>query len=97
VAKETVTVLKADGTIKSKPYPEDLSGWQDLVGGYIQVVDLPEKGVVLVMNEEGKILDLVFNSEANSRYPEFVESGDYLAGDVVVLEGPSRDRWNKDV
>ena len=39
-----------------------LGNLQNIVGGYIEVVTLPELGVVIVCNEEGRLLDIPYNT-----------------------------------
>ena len=56
---------------------------QDLVGGYIQIVALPNHpGKILVINENGKLIDLPYNKNASDLwYPT-----DPIVGDAVLTE-----------
>lgn len=55
--------------------PKSLKNLQDLVGGYIELVHLPEN-IIMVCNEEGKMMNLPVN---------FVLRGDRIAGNVIFL------------
>lgn len=60
---------------------KDLKTLQGLVGGYIQTVPLPS-GILLVCNEEGRILDLE---------PNMVVGGEVLVGDIFFCSYDSED------
>ncbi len=55
-----------------------------LVGGYIEVVRLPS-GDLMVINEEGKLHDLLYNERATALAASVLFAGDYIAGPAVVL------------
>ncbi len=61
---------------------------QQLVGGYVEMVRLPD-GKQMLVNEDGRSMDLPLNKEAtemlNPNRP-----GIDIVGDVVVLEGDNR-------
>ena len=72
--------------------PTDLATYQQLVGGWIEAVALPDESL-LICNEEGKINGLSPNRTANqfmSRINPGTLHGDLLVGDVVVV-GPNSD------
>ena len=55
---------------------------QEMVGGYIQIVEV--EGKQIIMDEEGKLKDKPVNYEAT----ELWNVGyDHIAGDAVVLSG----------
>lgn len=58
---------------------------QKLVGGMIQMISIPG-GITLVLNEEGKLLELDFNLTATSLYKGYLFEGDYLVGNVIVID-----------
>lgn len=61
---------------------EQLTQLQGLVGGYIEMVRLPQFGqmTVGIVNEEGKIMNLPSNSRATMIYGQ----NDVIAGTMVV-------------
>ena len=56
-----------------------LTELQAVVGGFIEVVHLPD-GRLMVVNEEGKLNGLPVNPKASELYP------DIIVGDVLVCE-----------
>jgi hypothetical protein len=73
------TLLKTDGsrelniTLKSL----NLKEIQEMVGGYMEIVRLPE-GMNLIVNEEGRMLDLPMNRQASEHY------GQAIVGDAIL-------------
>lgn len=55
---------------------------KEIVGGYIEIVNLGDN--YMVVNEEGKLLDLPLNSEATTLYMLIANINDYIVGDVLV-------------
>jgi hypothetical protein len=55
---------------------------KEIVGGYIEIIDLDD--AYMVINEEGKLLGLPFNLNATRIYQYFTKNGDYIVGDVLV-------------
>lgn len=65
-----------------------LMDYQLAVGGYIDTMTLERYGVVLVMNEEGKLKRLNVNRRATCIWWLFADgivAGDVLQGDVVIV------------
>jgi hypothetical protein len=59
---------------------------QDLVGGYIEYVDLSQDGVDMIINEEGKIYNLDYNLQATLLFrATHLYKDDYICGDVVIV------------
>ena len=58
---------------------------QDMVGGYIQVVEI--KGKQIIIDEEGKLKDKPLNEEATDLWGV---DYDVIVGDAVVLSGKAR-------
>jgi hypothetical protein len=59
---------------------------QDLVGGYIEYVNLSQDGVDMIVNEEGKIYNLDYNLQATLLYrATHLYKDDYICGDVVIV------------
>lgn len=57
---------------------------KEIVGGYIEIVDLDD--AYMVINEEGKLLNLPFNIKATRIYQHFTRIDDYIVGDVLICE-----------
>lgn len=62
----------------------ELTFLQDLVGGYIEAVVVPEGGYDLIINEEGKLEGLPYNARATELASPMLAPGDVIVGDVVV-------------
>lgn len=82
------THLRANGVTKVI-FPQDevftLEELQGLVGGYIEVVSIPDlKNSKLVVNEDGQLMGLPVNAMASSLLRQMV------AGDAVVVHP---DEW----
>lgn len=56
---------------------------QEIVGGYVEFVFL-ENNQIMVVNEEGKLIDLEYNEKATEMYQEQVSPFDIIVGDVLV-------------
>ena len=52
---------------------------QELVGGYIELLGVPSKDRVLVVNEDGRLKGLPFNKNATDLYQR-----DTIVGDAVI-------------
>ena len=81
-----VIIIKADGTIEiTEPVKKpSLEKMQRIVGGYIEAVRgirYKEHTVTMVVNEEGLIHNLPFNTEASAI------AGRTIVGDVFILIG----------
>lgn len=83
-AVEMGQLIKATGAIATvKPAKGDkfsLDELHDYVGGYIEALRLND-GRWMVINEEGRLKDLQFNSLASHLYQY-----DYIVGDVVICD-----------
>lgn len=82
-------ILRTDGTQESKS-PADgktftLKELQDVVGGYIERVVLPNKKEIY-LNEEGKLKGLKENPRATTLAAFVLGPGDYIVGDVIVCD-----------
>ena len=100
--KNNMLVMEQDGSVityyfsekKDKP---NLKQLQKMVGGYIQVVELPEIEKQIVMDEEGKLKEKPVNPDATELYvgeeQDDTSAGwdyDTINGDVVILSGEAR-------
>jgi len=83
--------LKANNQLEITDYPEagmgdSLKFLQGIVGGYIEFINLPKQGVVMVVNEEGKLHDLPTNVFASVLfYQDYQATRDFIVGDVAFL------------
>ena len=78
--------ISAVGDIEVIDIENKLEVIQDLVGGYIEYVDLSQDGVDMIINEEGKIYNLDYNLYATLLYrATHLYKDDYIVGDVVIV------------
>lgn len=86
-----VMTLKANSQLEIADYPEagmedSLKFLQNIVGGYIEFIDLPKQKAVMVVNEEGKLNGLPTNVLASVLfYQNYAETRDFIVGDVAFL------------
>lgn len=73
------TLLKSDGQREEGVDISTLKEMQELVGGYIELVYLPE-GKCLIINEEGLLLGLPLNQQATELY------GHPIVGEVIYAQ-----------
>lgn len=93
-------LMKIDGTVKDLGETGlSLAAKQKLVGGYIEVVTLNDDGMVLVINEEGKLREMERNDEATklALNNQAIFEGDYIAGDAILCQitgtGTDKEKW----
>ena len=87
-----VIEIKADGEVLSRTMPggdvfSELHWLQKTVGGHIETVsalNLQESGIVMILDEDGKIKRKPFNSLATSLY-KYGDS-DPVVGDVILVK-----------
>lgn len=59
---------------------------QEFVGGYIEILSLGGN-LIMVVNEEGKLLDLASNKTATKEYWFYTKNySDYIVGNVLICE-----------
>jgi hypothetical protein len=79
---------------------DGLSGMQDAVGGYIQVIDLTSLGASLVLDEEGKLKSKEINRRATLLFwllfPS-VRHRDVIVGDAIIVGTPDNEGNTTDV
>jgi len=82
------TLLNVDGSRQivhpASPPHFTLEELQTLVGGYIEVVSL-EQGKMLIINEDGKFIDMEYNEQATKRAQGYLFLGDYIVGPAVEI------------
>ena len=57
---------------------------QGFVGGYIEMVPTEADDVYLVINKEGKLVNLPANELATALVKNVLRPGDYIAGDALL-------------
>ena len=67
---------------------------QEFVKGYIEVITLPNDDI-LVINEEGKLKDLPYNSKASEVWVSHFGMTDAIVGNALLIKSSARDgeRW----
>ncbi len=82
--------IKVDGTVisrKPKGNTFKLAEMQETVNGLIEAIYLPRHKVYMIINEEGKLLDLAQNDIATNIFrEEFYPTKDYIVGDVLIIQ-----------
>lgn len=82
--------LELDVTPKDG-YKFSLEELQNLVGGYIERIAMPN-GQAMYINEEGKLNDLPWNSRATTILKlHGLIPHDYIVGNVVILSNEEED------
>jgi hypothetical protein len=80
-------ILKADGSREAIGAPKSkgfkLNEIQKIVGGYVELVMLSPRTIMLV-NEEGKLMNLPVNKVATRIFRRMRRSADTIHGDVLV-------------
>ena len=76
-----IVVKKAGQQPEIKEIENELHTMQEIVGGYIQCISLPEN-IFCVCNEEGKLMNLP---------PNFVYNTDVIVGDVFFCAASEED------
>ncbi|TYL51179.1 DUF3846 domain-containing protein [Agromyces mariniharenae] len=72
---------------------EKLEDYQAVVGGWIEPVDIPALGVTIYVHEEGRLLNLPFNSRASFLWWYFVPEARQramLVGPALLVGLPNR-------
>lgn len=95
-----VLVITSKGEYIEREIENELSVLQDIVGGYIQYVDLSQDGLTMIVNEEGKIYDLEYNLGATLLYDATHMGHDMILGDVIILrdkDGENTDLEDADI
>jgi hypothetical protein len=82
------TIIRADGTIENmttKKKNPSLAELQTAVGGYIEIVTLPNNKL-LVVDEEGKLKNRPINSKATAVMTRAFGHVDVIVGDAVLCD-----------
>lgn len=90
-----VLVITSKGEYIEREIEDKLEVLQDIVGGYIEYVDLSQDGLTMIVNEEGKIYDLEYNLRATLLYDATHMGHDMILGNVIILR--DKDGENIDI
>ena len=74
--------------IKRKKDEPTLEEAQKFVGGYVEGITFPN-GDYLIINEEGKLMDLPLNPEATALWRETFDNDNYIIGRKDFVVGPA--------
>ena len=66
----------------------DLKGAQEFVGGMVECVTFPN-GDLLIINEEGKLMNLPLNPEATLLWKMTFDNDNYVTGRKDFVVGPA--------
>ena len=74
--------------ITDKKDEPDLQSAQLFVGGYVECVSFPN-GDLLLLNEEGKLMDMPLNPEATTLWRAMFDNDNYITGRKDFVVGPA--------
>ena len=74
--------------IKDQKDEPDLKAAQKFVGGMVQGIEFPN-GDLLLINEEGKLINLPLNSEATMMWRATFDNDNYITGRKDFVVGPA--------
>ena len=82
-------IYKTDGSIVNVEPKNgndfELQELNDIVGGYIEIVHLNDKQI-MVVNEEGKLYGCEYNDKATELMRANIMTYDYIVGDALVCD-----------
>lgn len=80
-------IIKTDGSVidvtPKNGTDFELEELNDIVGGHIEIVYLDENDI-MVLNEEGKLIDLPINNKASLIFQAMTNTFDFVVGDVLI-------------
>ena len=85
--KHTTTAPEFKVITKTEDEP-DLKTAQDFVGGLVECVTFPN-GDLLILNEEGKLMNLPLNPEATLLWRMTFDNDNYVTGRKDFVVGPA--------
>lgn len=59
---------------------------KEIVGGWVEIVWLPNNEDILVINEEGKLMNLPLNNKATEIYFNAFQYDDVIVGDALLCK-----------
>lgn len=82
-----VVIIEPGEPSYRKTIPNTLEAFQNIAGGYIEVVPL-YGNIRMIVNEEGKLLSLPKNKAATELYQKI---SDYIAGTAIITATRGED------
>lgn len=95
--KLSAAVIRTDNSIDLLHYEVTLQWLQDMVGGYIEAVDVDPDGTVMYCNEEGKLINLPVNVIATELFRASHGFYDVIMGNVVLIGSDGSTGENADL
>lgn len=96
-----VLVITTKGEYEEREIDNNLKTLQDIVGGYIEYVDISQDGLQMIVNEEGKILDLEYNLGATLLFNTTHLYNDMILGNAIIVntddEGENKSITKEDI
>ena len=96
-----VLVITTKGEYEEREIKDKLETLQEIVGGLIQYVDISQDGLQMIVNEEGKILDLEYNLGATLLYNTTHLYNDMILGNAIIVntndEGENKSITKEDI
>ena len=74
--------------IEDSKHEPNLKSAQEFVGGYVEGIPFPN-GDYLIVNEEGKLMDLPFNPEATALWRATFDNDNFVTGRKDFVVGPA--------
>ena len=88
MTKEINTTAAEFKIIEDSKDEPSLKEAQEFVGGYVEGITFPN-GDYLIINEEGKLMDLPLNSEATMMWRATFDNDNYITGRKDFVVGPA--------
>lgn len=96
-----VLVITTKGEYEEREIDNNLKTLQDIVGGYIEYVDISQDGLQMIVNEEGKIMDLEYNLGATLLFNTTHLYNDMILGNAIIVntddEGENKSITKEDI
>lgn len=96
-----VLVITTKGEYEEREIDNNLKTLQDIVGGYIEYVDISQDGLQMIVNEEGKLMDLEYNLGATLLYNTTHLYNDMILGNAIIVntddEGENKSITKEDI
>ncbi|MGN0657483.1 MAG: DUF3846 domain-containing protein [Ruminiclostridium sp.] len=80
-----VVIIEPGEPSYQKTIPNTLEAFQEIVGGYIEVVTFPDK-CCMIVNEEGKYKGLPYNKLATHIYKLKHNINDFVVGTAIIAD-----------
>lgn len=80
------TVIMSSGLEKPLDHRPTLKEAQEIVGGFIELYRVKGTKLTLVLNKDGKRLNLPYNEKASYHFAPLITPTRFV-GNVIVLEG----------